>query len=374
MEEYKIALAGGDTIGPELIRQVEKIFRALELIYPVRFKLQSFSACGPAIEKYGEPLPASQAEQALECRGILIGNIGDSRYSGLPYECQPTQALLQLRRRLGVCTNLRRAYIHEGMESFSPLKRELIGGGVDILIVRDLMGGMITGPKKDRLGSCGREASDMEYYNERMIEFSAALAFAAARERRGSVTSVDKANVLLSGRLWREKVSELAKAFSHVKLVHDYVDHVAMDVLCRPSDYDVLLTSNLFGDILADEIAQLCGAPWLFGSGEIAADGRGLYTPNQLHHPKGREMENKGQVSPYCIIDASAMLLRHSLGREDLANTVEEAVDWALSQGLAAAEGAMSCDKIMSTDAIGDAVANHIKAGAPRDAMKRGQR
>ena len=163
---------------------------------------------------------------------------------------------------------------------------------------------------------------DLEYYTEDMIRHSADFAFRAAKRRKQKLASVDKANILYSGKLWRQTVSDVGKQFPEVHLTHHYVDNAAMELLVSPSEFDVVLASNVFGDILADEISQISGTPWLFGSAELAMDGRGVYTPNQLHHPNGMQWAGQGIASPYGIIDATSLLLRYSCGRNDLADAI----------------------------------------------------
>lgn len=219
---------------------------------------------------------------------------------------------------------------------------------------------MIPGKKVRRKTEDGREASDLEYYHEDMIGQSAEWAFQIARTRRAAVTSLDKANVLSSSVLWREKVREISKKYEDVQLRNIFVDAAAMEVITNPAAFDVILTSNVFGDILADEITQLSGTPWLFGSAEIAADGRGVYTANQLHHPRGDALEGTGTVCPYGILSALALLLQYSCERADLADQVLEAVDWAVAQKLFTEETGITQVLPVSTDAVGDAVADYI--------------
>lgn len=360
MDIYRIAVSDGDTVGEELVRQVYKVFRALERGGNAAFQLEQITACGPAIEQYGVPFPEKELERATSCRALLFGNIGSQRYSSLPAEQRPERALLAARKAFGVCTNLRPAKIFPGMESFSPLKAEITQKGFDMFAVRDLMGGMIPGKKERGEGPYGREASDLEYYHEQMVEINARWAFQIARSRRGKVTSLDKSNVLYSSALWREKVGEVARQYPDVTLRNTLIDAAAMEVISNPADFDVILTSNMFGDILSDEIAQLTGTPWMFGSAELAGDGRGIYTPNQLHHPRGDAFAGKGIVCPYGILNATAMLLRYSCDRPDLAMRVENAIDCALREKLSTEEMNMSEGCILSTDELGDAIASFI--------------
>ena len=360
MDAYKIALSAGDTVGEELICQVRKLFRAVERKYDARFELVEIVSCGPAVEQYGTALRAEDISAAADCRAILFGNIGSGKNYGPEKEKSSVYALTTMRKAFNVCANIRPAYISAAFASLSPLRPEIIQKGLDILVVRDLMGGMIAGERHQQEGPGGREASDLEYYNEQIIARSARFAYASAMERRRKVTSVDKANVLASSKLWRQKVSEMQADFQTVELTHDYVDHMAMELLAAPEKFDVLLASNVFGDILSDEIAQITGAPWMFGSAELAEDGRGVYTPNQLHHPRGDELVGKGAICPYGILDAVSLLLRYSCGRPDLAAKVDEAIKQTLEKHLFTAEAVPDGGVIVSTDELGSEVAAAI--------------
>ena len=360
MEKYKIALSAGDGIGVELIRQVKKLFIALESRYDIRFELTEIRTCGPAIDAYGIALRDEDLNEVLKCRAILFGNIGDARRVGEKPKRTPVYALAAMRRGFRVCTNSRPVRILPATAGLSPLKKSITEKGMDILIVRDLMGGMIAGERRHGFGDGGEEASDLEYYSEHMVRHSAEFAFRAAQRRRRKLTSVDKANVLYSSKLWRQTVIDLGKNYPEVALNHHYVDYAAMDLLVRPSEYDVVLASNVFGDILADEIAQISGTPWMFGSAELAADGRGVYTPNQLHHPMGTEWTDKGIANPCGILDAASLLLRYSCGRGDLADAVDSAVRSVLTNKLFTAEAIPEGGRIVTTDELGDAVVNKI--------------
>lgn len=360
MTSYKIALSPGDSVGKELISQVKKLLTALEKVSDATFTLFEFESCTPAIDRFGTAMRAEDLSEAAHCRAILFGNLGNSSSRPEKPEKSPVYALTAARNAFHVCTNIRPVTILPEYESLSPLKREIIGNGMDILIVRDLMGGMITGARHQREGIYGREASDLEYYNEQIVAHSAEFAFRAAEERYGKVISVDKANVLSSSKLWRDTVKNIGKLYPHIFLCHDYVDNVAMKLLVKPGDFDVILTSNVFGDILADEIAQISGAPWLFGSAELSMDGRGIYTPNQLHHPRGDELAGRGLVSPYGILNSVSMLLRYSCNRPDLADLVNIAIYKALRKKLFTGESVPEDGILITTDELGTAVSDFL--------------
>lgn len=360
METYKIALSAGDGIGEELILQSKKILKALEQSFGVSFEIIDILSCGPAIDVYGTALRDEDIEAALGCRAILFGNIGDAQKVSEDPTHSPVYALTSMRKAFRVCTNSRPVRILSETASLSPLKESITAHGMDILIVRDLMGGMITGQRHRSHGVYGDEASDLEYYTEDMIRHSADFAFRAAKRRKQKLASVDKANILYSGKLWRQTVSDVGKQFPEVHLTHHYVDNAAMELLVSPSEFDVVLASNVFGDILADEISQISGTPWLFGSAELAMDGRGVYTPNQLHHPNGMQWAGQGIASPYGIIDATSLLLRYCCGRNDLADAIDHAVKEAISKKLFTGESAPQDSIICTTDELGDYVAKGI--------------
>ena len=360
METYKIALSAGDGIGEELVLQSKKVLKALEQSFGVSFEIIDILSCVPSIEVYGTALRDKDIEAALGCRAILFGNIGDAQKVSEDPALSPVYALTSMRKAFQVCTNSRPVRILSETASLSPLKESITSQGMDILIVRDLMGGMITGERHRQHGLYGEEASDLEYYTEEMIRHSADFAFRAAKRRKQKLTSVDKANILYSGKLWRQTVSDVGNRYPEVQLTHHYVDNAAMELLVHPSEFDVVLASNVFGDILADEISQISGTPWLFGSAELAMDGRGVYTPNQLHHPNGMQWAGKGIVSPYGILDATSLLLRYSCGRNDLADVVDEAIKRTISKRLFTKEAAPRGSILCTTDELGDYVANEI--------------
>lgn len=362
MDHYKIALTPGDTVGAELLFQVHKMLAALAHRFSVTFDILEITSCGPAIDAYGTALRDKDISAALECQAILFGNIGNAGHTNRRPQLRenPVYALLSARRAFHVCTNIRPVYLLPELECLSPLKPEICCKGIDILIVRDLMGGMLNGEHYKAHLPNGWEASDLEYYNEEMVLHSALFAFRSAQLRKCKVTSVDKANVLSSSKLWRGKVGGIHSLFSDVELINDYVDHTAMELLIHPYEYDVLLTSNVFGDILADEATQITGTPWLFGSAELAKDTRGIYTPNQLHHPRGCELAGKGEVNPYGILDALQLLLRYSCGRPDMADTLASAIKSTLKDGLFTAEAYLSWGKLLSTNELGDEIAKRV--------------
>lgn len=360
MLNYSIAIIPGDGVGPELAQQAIKLFRTLEKFTNlcstapnVHFDIHILKACGDSIDACGDPMPEAILAEALSCQAVLFGNIGAKKYQQLPREKKPEQALMKIRKALQVCINLRPVRLLPELKAFSPLKESVIKDGFDILVVRDVSSGMLAGKHIAGGGESGREACDLEYYNERIIEKAASYAFRRAKQRKNKVTSLDKANVLASGALWRQKVIELSANYPEVALENRYVDAASMDVIREPGVFDVILTSNAYGDIIADELTQLSGTPCLFGSAELAPDGRGIYTPNQLHNPN-EELIGKGAVCPMCIFSAVSMLLRYSLNETALAQRVDQACELLLQHRYATEELHLPDDNVLSTDAFGD--------------------
>lgn len=304
-------------------------------------------------DECGDPIPKEVLDEALECQAVLFGNIGAKKHQNLPREKKPEQALMKMRQGLQVCTNLRPVRLLPELKAFSPLKESIIKDGFDILMVRDVSSGMLAGKHIVGTGESGREASDLEYYNESIIAKTASYAFRRAKHRKNKVTSLDKANVLASSALWRQKVIELSANYPGVILENRYVDTASMDVIREPGVFDVILTSNAYGDIIADELTQLSGTPSLFGSAELAPDGRGIYTPNQLHNPN-EALIGQGTVCPVCIFSAVSMLLRYSLNESELARRVDRACHFMLNRHHATEELCLPGDTILTTDEFGD--------------------
>lgn len=245
------------------------------------------------------------------------------------------------------------------LKTLSPLKESYLTHGMDIVVVRDLQGGMLSGNHEKKIGNGGKTASDLEYYDKDMIAFTAKLAFQIADGRKKKVVSLDKSNVLASSLLWRQTVSEFAASQPQIQLTHQYIDNASMDVIRVPGAYDVILTSNVFGDILSDELTQLTGTPCFFGSAEIAADGRGLYTPNQLHHPR-EELAGQNIVHPFCILDALRLMLLYTFRLPDLAKRLENAACSIIQDRLTTPELPIPGFSQLSTDEMGDEMVKRV--------------
>lgn len=361
MKRWKIALIPGETVGPELIREADRLLETVSRVYDIPLEKILLYAGGVALEQEGNPLRSAVKAQASACDAVLFGSIGASRYNSLPPEQNPARVLLELRAAFGVTTNLRPVRLRAEQIHCSPLRPELITGGFDILLVRDVRGGMLAArEQRHTVGECGQTASDLEYYDESIVEHTARRAFEAAAQRTGKLTSLDKANVLASSVLWRKTVTRIAADYPSVMLEHRFIDAAAMDVIRVPRDFDVVLTGNVFGDILADELAQLSGIAPQLGSAELAPDGRGLYTLNQLHYPD-ESLAGQQRVCPLGILAAVAMLLRYTCRRPDAAAAVEEAIDAVIACRLTTPDICREGDTILSTAEMGCAVCERIR-------------
>ena len=351
----KIAILPGDGIGPEVTGAALRVLEALSL---PGLSLFEGDVGGVAYRRHGLPLPAETLAMARAADAVLFGAVGDPRFDALPRALRPEQAILGLRRELGLFANLRPAAVWPGLEDLSPLRPEL-ARGIDLLVVRELTGDVYFGAKGERINESGiREGWDEMCYAEGEIRRIAHVAFRAAQSRRGQVTSVDKANVLESSRVWREVVSAVAGEYPEVRLEHVYVDNAAMQLVRLPSQFDVILTGNLFGDILSDQASACVGSIGLLPSaslgdrqGEFGAFG--LYEPI---HGSAPDIAGQGRANPLAAILSLAMLLRHSLGREAEAGRVERAVGRVLASGLRGADLGGEA----GTDAITEAVLQEL--------------
>jgi 3-isopropylmalate dehydrogenase len=345
----RIAVLPGDGIGPEIIREAENVLRRLGL--PLEFEHAPVGGAG--YEASGDPLPPSTLKLAKAADAVLFGAVGDPRYDKLPRAKRPEQAILGLRKELGLFANLRPAQVHPDLASASALKAEVIGG-LDLLIVRELTGDIYFGePKGIREMAGEREGFDTMRYRESEIRRIARVAFEAARKRAKRVCSVDKANVLETSQLWREVVAQEAKSYPDIELSHMYVDNCAMQLVRAPKQFDVIVTGNLFGDILSDEASMLTGSIGMLPSASLDERGKGLYEPI---HGTAPDIAGKGVANPLATILSAAMMLRYSLGQPDAAMRVEKAVSKVLKSGLRTADIYVEGTRKVGTKQMGEAV------------------
>ena len=345
----KIAVLPGDGIGPEIIAQATKVLRQL---VPA-LELKEAPVGGAGYEASGDPLPAATLSLAKEADAILFGAVGDSRYDRLERAKRPEQAILGLRKELGLFANLRPAQVHPELAAASALKAEVVAG-LDILIVRELTGDIYFGqPRGIREVAGAREGFDTMRYSEPEIRRIARVGFEAARKRSRRLCSVDKANVLETSQLWREVVIQESKGFSDVELTHMYVDNCAMQLVRNPKQFDVIVTGNMFGDILSDEASMLTGSIGMLPSASLDERGKGLYEPI---HGSAPDIAGKGVANPLATILSAAMMLRYSLNQPAAAARIEDAVRKVLRDGLRTADIHTSGTRRVGTAEMGAAL------------------
>ena len=350
----KIALLAGDGIGPEIIAEAVKVLDALDL----DLHLQSAPVGGAAYDAHGHPLPDATLRLAQDADAILFGAVGDWKYDKLERPLRPEQAILGLRKALGLFANLRPAICYDELTQASSLKPELVAG-LDILIIRELTGDIYFGqPRGRRIAVDGHfpgaeEAFDTMRYSRPEIERIAHVAFQAARKRQGRVTSVDKANVLETFQLWKDVVTEVHDEYRDVVLDHLYVDNAAMQLIKAPKRFDVIVTGNMFGDILSDAAAMLTGSIGMLPSAALDARNKGLYEPS---HGSAPDIAGQGVANPLATILSAAMMLRYSLELPAAADRIEAAVQSVLAQGLRTPDIATAGAPTIGTRAMGDAV------------------
>jgi len=355
----KIAILPGDGIGTEIVAQAVKVLGALDL----KFEIETALVGGAAYEAHGHPLPESTLNLAKQSDAILFGAVGDWKYDKLERSLRPEQAILGLRKALGLFANLRPAICHAPLVDASSLKPELIAG-LDLLIIRELTGDIYFGqPRGRRTATDGHfpgseEAFDTMRYSRPEIERIAHVAFKAARKRGKKVTSVDKANVLETFQFWKDVVTEVGLEYPDVTLDHMYVDNAAMQLVKAPKKFDVVVTGNMFGDILSDEAAMLTGSIGMLPSASLNASNQGLYEPS---HGSAPDIAGQGIANPLATIMSAAMMLRFSLNQAEAADRIEAAVAQVLEQGLRTADIYSDGTTKVGTVEMGDAVVKALR-------------
>ena len=344
-----VAVLPGDGIGPEIIAQARRVLDKLGL----KLEFQEAAVGGAAYAAHGDPLPAATLQAAKDADAILFGAVGDPKYDALPRAKRPEQAILALRKALGLFANFRPAQVYAELAAASSLKAEVVAG-LDILIVRELTGDIYFGqPKGIRQKGAEREGFDTMLYSEGEIRRIARVAFEAARKRNRNVCSVDKANVLETSQLWREVVSEESKNYQDVALSHMYVDNCAMQLVKNPKQFDIIVTGNMFGDILSDEASMLTGSIGMLPSASLDANAKGLYEPI---HGTAPDIAGKDLANPLATILSAAMMLRYSLAQEAGAKRIEQAVRKVLREGYRTADIYNDGTRKVGTEAMGKAV------------------
>ncbi len=329
--KYNIALIPGDGIGPEIIDAACQVLNKVGKSFGHEFVYTSVKAGGCAIDEFGVPLPEGALEQCLKSDSVLLGAVGGPKWDTLPGHLRPERALLNIRKGMGLFANLRPARLMPMLKEASPLRKETAEKGFDLLIVRELTGGIYFGKSGRYQTEDGETAFDTETYSVKEIRRIGKVAFETARTRRSHVTSIDKANVLESSRLWRETMHELAKEYPDVELKDMLVDNAAMQLVQNPAQFDVIVTSNIFGDILSDEASQLTGSIGLLPSASLGETKCGMYEPI---HGSAPDIAGKDMANPIATVLSAAMMLRLSFGLSKEADAVEKAVDDVLAEGL----------------------------------------
>ena len=356
MKTFSIAVLPGDGIGPEVTAQAVRVLEAVAERFDVRFNFATFPVGAAAVVVAKDPLPPATRAAVTHSDAVLLGAVGDPSLDGAPRELRPETGLLALRKLLNVYANLRPVAVHPALVGCSPLKADRLRG-VDLLVVRELTGGLYYGEPR---GRNGKSAVNTLAYTVAEIERVARVAFEAARGRRRLVTSVDKANVLEVSQLWRETVTQVARDYPDVRLEHCYVDTAAMRLVTEPASLDVILTENMFGDILSDEAAVLAGSLGLLPSASLGT-GAGLFEPV---HGSAPPLAGRDVANPLGAISTAAMLLRHGLKLPDAANAVDEAVTAALDAGVRTRDLALAGESWIGTAEMGTRVAEFIVAEA----------
>lgn len=328
--KYKIAVAKGDGIGPEIVQAAMEVLDKIGTLRNIEFEYKEAPVGGYAYDNYGHPLPHETIKTCKECDSVLFGAVGGPAWDTLPLEMRPEMAILGLRKEMETFANLRPGYLFKALKDASPLKESIIGDGFDIMVVRELTGGIYFGEKGYKDTKYGKSAYDIEIYSEMEVERIARIGFQMAMKRSKKLTSVDKSNVLESSRLWRSVVERVGKDYSQVTLEHMYIDNAAMQVIKDPKAFDVILTSNMFGDILSDEISMITGSIGMLASASIGEDKKGIFEPI---HGSAPDISGKGIANPIATILSASMMLKYSLGLSEESQMIEKAVEATLEEG-----------------------------------------
>lgn len=352
--DYKIALIPGDGIGPEVVTETVKVLDKIGEKYGHRFAYDTLLAGGAAIDALGHCLPVETVGACKASDGVLLGAVGGWKWDTLPGDQRPERALLGLRKELGLFANIRPAILFEELADACPLRPEIIAGGLDIVVVRELTGGIYFGEKGFKDTELGKAAYDVEQYAEEEVRRIAVAAFDMAMKRNKKLTSVDKANVLESSRLWRRVVTEVSEDYPEVALSHMYIDNAAMQMVRNPKQFDVIVTSNIFGDILSDEASMITGSIGMLPSASLAKGNFGMYEPV---HGSAPDIAGQDKANPMAAILSAAMMLRYTFGLSEEADAVEKAVKSILAGGYRTPDIMSAGMKAIGTKEAGDLIA-----------------
>ena len=354
-----IAIIKGDGIGPEIVTEAMGILDAVAAKFGHTFTYVDAPMGGNAIDKFGVPLPDSSLATCRNADSVLLGAVGGPKWDNQPAANRPERGLLKLREGMGLYTNVRPAKMFSELSAACPLRADIAEGGIDLVVVRELIGGVYFGEHRTEEANGEQKATDIMAYSEHEIKRVARVAFETARKRRKRVTSIDKANVLQSSILWREIVTEIGKEYPDVELAHMYIDNATMQLIKDPSQFDVLLCSNLFGDILSDECAMITGSMGMLPSASLNEQGFGLYEPAGGSAP---DIAGKNIANPIAQILSLALLLRYSLDADEAATAIENAINRALEEGVRTGDLARGTAAV-STDEMGDIIARYVAEG-----------
>ena len=354
--KYNIGLLKGDGIGPEIVDSAVRVLEAVGKKYGHEFVFTPYLIGGAAIDACGEPLPQETVEGCLASDSVLLGAVGGPKWDTLPGNLRPEKALLGIRAAMGLFTNLRPAKLYPALKEDCPLRADIVENGFDIMIVRELTGGIYFGERGMRQGKWGEEAYDTECYSRMEIERIAKVAFETARKRGKKVTSIDKANVLESSRLWRKIMHETAERYPDVEYSDMLVDNAAMQLVRNPAQFDVIVTSNMFGDILSDEASQITGSIGMLPSASLGETARGLYEPI---HGSAPDIAGQHKANPIATILSAAMMLLHSFGLAKESDDIVNAVDAVLNAGYRTADLSHGAP-YLSTEEITDKILEKI--------------
>ncbi len=353
----KIALIPGDGIGPDIIDQALKVLGAISRKYDVKFSFEEALMGGVAIDKTGVPLPEESMDICKNSDAVLLGAVGGDEWDDLPGHLRPEAGLLGLRKGLGAFANLRPAILFPQLKNASTLKPEVLGDGLDIMVIRELTGGIYFGEKGREGEGTEERAWDTLPYSYSEIERISRVGFELAMKREKKLMSVDKANILESSRLWREVITEIAKDYEEVTLSHMYVDNAAMQLIRNPKQFDVIVTENMFGDILSDEASMLTGSLGMLPSASLGKGTPGIYEPI---HGSAPQIAGQDKANPIATIMSVAMMLRHSFNMEEGALVIERAVSKVLDKGYRTEDIMENGKELVGTNKMGDLIVAEI--------------
>ena len=351
--EKQIAVIRGDGIGPEIVEQALRVMDAVAEKYGHTFRYVEADMGGVAIDRWGEALPAAELEKCMTSDSVLLGAVGGPKWDGMPGDKRPEKGLLALRSAMGLYSNNRPARLWPQLAAASPLKPEIVAKGIDFIVVRELIGGVYFGEHRTEEADGELKATDVMSYAEHEIERIGRIAFETAGKRRKKVTSIDKANVLDTSRLWRKVMHRLAQEYPEIEYSDMLVDNAAMQIAKDPSQFDVVVTENMFGDILSDEASMITGSIGMIPSSSLGEGSRGLYEPI---HGSAPDIAGQNKANPIGTILAAAMILKYSFDMDEEAEAVEAAVSRVLDQGLRTGDMMAEGCTLVSCSEMGDAI------------------